>query len=376
MAHSVFNRLSFWVTRHSDYAVALQACMPSLTHAFLPLSTSAAISTLGLAITGALVSFGKRKKASYLQIPETSGVWALATGCYLASAICIYLVPNSASVGLTATLTSVLCLLLYERNARRRLAFKRVARRRLQHRAWQAERKRLEGQWNERLRWLAGIQHDMRQPLHALGLLIIHPAMQNDGRFANLVIQLASCQRWLHELAENAMEATRIQLDNDIAGCYAACPVGELLIEMSPWIKPLADFKGLALEISADEGQVQTDVRRLKRVLTNLVHNAVRHTEQGRVWLNYHMERGGVHCFEIGDTGPGLPADVIDQLSEKGPQSRVNLPKRGLGLYVAKNFCTELGWQLEIHHSGSSGTLFTLRVLDCITAQRLEQNAA
>jgi signal transduction histidine kinase len=372
---SLFNRLSFFVTRNADYAIALQACLPSLTSAFLEPQVSALVTTIGLAITAAMVSFGKRKKAAYLQIPETSGVWGIAAASYFATSAVLVTIPGSASVGLTATLTSVLCLLLYERHTCRKLAFKRVARRRLQHRRWQAERSKLENQWNERLQWLAGIQHDMRQPLHALGLLIVHPSMQNDARFANLVLQLASCQRWLHELAENAMEATKIQLGGRVVGSSESSCVSQILDDLGPWVRPMAELKGLSLELSDNDGSIQTDIRRLKRVLINLIHNAVRHTEHGKVWLEYRREKGGIHCFQVGDTGPGLPDDVIAQMFETHEALRGRLPKRGLGLYVAKSFCHELGWRLDIDRSDKRGTVFSLRLVDRIAAKRSEKVA-
>ncbi len=363
-----FNRFTFWLTRHADYAVAMQACFPSVSIQFLGYGGAAASCALGLAMTSQLIAFGKRKKSAQLQVPDTSGTWLVAGGLYASLGLLAWRIPDSSQFALTASLLSSFFLLLYERHARRRYALKRIARRRMEHRQWQIERKQLEHQWNERLKWLAGVQHDMRQPLHAMDLLMVHPGMQTDPRFSQVVKQLRSCQRWLYELAENTMEVAKLQLNGELSSVKSSsqATVAHLLSEMTPWVGPMADIKGLGLRVSDADNPIMTDTKRLKRVLLNVLHNAIRHTDSGQVWIDYTREQGGIHCFRIGDTGPGLPRDVIAQIQATGPVQAERLPTRGLGLYVVRSFCQELGWHLDVDRSGPEGTVFSIRLPDSI----------
>ena len=366
---SSLNRLSFWCVRHAEFSVALLVCLPSLGLAVVGLPLAVAVTNSALFVLAFFVSFGKRKKMTVTgqTVNNTSLSWSIAALAYGVLALAGWLHEQQSPAVLVVSLTTTLLLLLNERRIRRKVAFRRVARRHRQHRYWQAERNRLEKQWNERLQWLAGIQHDIRQPLHAMDLLMLNAKIKASSGKSEDLGRLQACQRWLSELAENTMEIAKMELDR--AGrppllLSKQGTVRDVFNDILSWVRPMADSKGLAIHVCGADNLVTTDIKRLKRVLINLLHNGIRHTENGAVELAYRREKGGVHCFSVSDTGPGLPQDVIQQIEQPFDHVSGQLPKRGLGLFVVKSFCFEQGWHLTLEHSDASGTCFTVRLLD------------
>jgi signal transduction histidine kinase len=131
------------------------------------------------------------------------------------------------------------------------------------------------------------------------------------------------------------------------------------------WIKQLALSKGLEFQVQVEECQVTTDLRRLKRVLGNLLFNAVEHTYEGRI--SFHYKRmGGVHQFEIKDTGPGIDEKIMNPEGGASSSFGSDLPKTGLGLYVVKRLCREMEWNLSLSNELHSGSKFVLELADRI----------
>ncbi|HEX4843867.1 MAG TPA: HAMP domain-containing sensor histidine kinase [Limnobacter sp.] len=267
----------------------------------------------------------------------------------------------------------VLLAVMYERQHRYQMARTRIQKRRAQQLRWRIAKRAVLSEWKDRLRWLAGVQHDMRQPLHALGLLVGHPSLEphlTHGKTHQVIRQMTSCQRWLHDLAENMLEATRLELGEQREQRIETLSSTELCKSIEGWMGQLAESKGLCFDVDVEECLIHTDARRLKRVIGNLVFNAVEHTHEGGVQFCYRRH-GGVHRFTVTDTGPGLQEDFLKRGSSTPSDFGSDLPKTGIGLYVVKRLCQEMEWNLSMCNIPHGGTSFTLELADRLKPTRV-----
>lgn len=263
-----------------------------------------------------------------------------------------------------AVIALLINLLALEFRNRRFLARKRVARRRRQHLRWQRQRRELQEQLHEGLRWMAALQHDVRQPLQALGLLLSSPRINRDAQFESLVRQLQGCHQWIYELSENATEIAAIQAHQQPPPEYAPADLIALLSSFSNWTAPLASSKGLRVNVCLPAGltmcMVTTDARKLKRVLANLLHNALRYTPKGEVSLTLRVMTGAVE-IEVSDEADPLPEHVRSRLLNLLlPDPVKGGLRRGLGLFVVVGFCLQMGWQLRVAKRHPTGNRITL----------------
>ncbi len=255
-------------------------------------------------------------------------------------------------------------LLALEFRNRRFLARKRVARRRRQHLRWQRQRRDLQEQLQEGLRWMAALQHDVRQPLQALGLLLSSPRINRDPQFETLVRQLQGCHQWIYELSENATEIAAIQAHQQPPPELAPADLITLLSSFSNWTAPLAKSKGLRVNIQLPSDMpmcmVTTDARKLKRVLANLLHNALRYTPKGDVTLSLQVLDSAIE-IAVSDEADSLPDAIATRLlSLDLPDPVKGGLRRGLGLFVVVGFCLQMGWTLRVDRRQPRGNRITL----------------
>jgi signal transduction histidine kinase len=132
-------------------------------------------------------------------------------------------------------------------------------------------------------------------------------------------------------------------------------------------LRPLACQKGLWLRTSLEDTlQVYSDPRYLRRILTNLIGNAIKFTNQGGVSVSIHA--GDELVLEVSDTGVGINDGFLDDLFEPFTQESSGLTRThqgtGLGLAVTRHLVQSLGGEIEVDSQKGSGTAFTVR-LDC-----------
>ncbi|HEX4856978.1 MAG TPA: HAMP domain-containing sensor histidine kinase, partial [Limnobacter sp.] len=303
------------------------------------------------------------------RVPPTEKLWFLVVASALGGWVLSLRWPSLGFAALCWVSPFTLLAVLFERQHRYSIARQRIQNRRLQQARWRRAKHSVLSEWKERLRWLAGVQHDMRQPLHALGLLVGHPSLELHSRNAassQVIRQMTGCQRWLHDLAENMLEATRLELGEQREKRMESISSTDLCKSLAGWMGQLAETKGLSFNLDVEESLIHTDTRRLKRVIGNLVFNAVEHTLEGGVDFSY-ARQGEVHRFTVKDTGPGIQEDILQNHSESYPAFGSDLPKTGIGLYVVKRLCQEMEWSLSMHNVSEGGTVFQLELTDRLT---------
>ena len=212
-------------------------------------------------------------------------------------------------------------------------------------------------------KFLAAASHDLRQPLHALGLFV-HALKQRhtgmgDGR---LVGQIEASVLALSEMFNTLLDLSRLE-------------AGTVVPEMRPFrLQELFDQLGLEYGLQAEEKRlrlvirptravVRSDPILLRQILSNLVCNAVRYTESGGVLVAARRRQGDM-CVQVVDTGIGIPADALPHIYEEYFQ--VANPARnrnrglGLGLNIAHRLCGLLSIGLMVRSERGRGTAFSL----------------
>jgi CheY-like chemotaxis protein/anti-sigma regulatory factor (Ser/Thr protein kinase) len=214
-------------------------------------------------------------------------------------------------------------------------------------------------------RLLAAASHDLRQPLQTLNLLN-HAACRHSGASSELHDILERQQVALDTMAALLAAALDIsKLDSGaVAANLVAAPVAAVFDRLRSDFEPQATAKGVALLVeSTDEGAL-TDPELLRRLLGNLLSNAIRYTHQGRVQLRCRRV-GNILSLIVRDTGIGIAAENKEQIFEEffqiddGAQKPEGL---GLGLSIVRRLAKLLGASVDFESQPGEGTTFTVTV--------------
>lgn len=209
--------------------------------------------------------------------------------------------------------------------------------------------------------------HDLRSPLEGVGIALnLLLGGELAERDAHHLVQLARDQVLdLSRMIEDLMELHRAEAGLSLAseGVNPRHLVADVVAES----ELLAQSKGLSLSWEApdDLPMLLGDRRILKRVLTNLVGNALKFTHQGGVTVRLSPLPGAL-SFEVRDTGPGIPPDELARIFDKyfHIQRRKERPEHGFGLGLA--FCKlaveEHRGAIRAESEVGKGTVFTVEL--------------
>jgi signal transduction histidine kinase len=224
-------------------------------------------------------------------------------------------------------------------------------------------------------RFLASAAHDIRQPVHALSL------------YADW---LGSEPELVHEIAPKIVESTKavnalfdslfdlVRLDSGkIRLTIEPVDLPQLLHDLELQYRPLAEAKGVQFRVHVSPGTVLSDPILLRRIVGNLVSNAVKYTNQGGVLLATRTG-GGRLRIEVWDTGVGIaPVHQREIFREfyKVPSHAGTEDGFGLGLYIVARLASILGHPLGLDSRPGRGTVFRL-MLEPTDAQLAADRAA
>jgi two-component system, sensor histidine kinase len=215
-------------------------------------------------------------------------------------------------------------------------------------------------------RFLASASHDLRQPVHALGLFVgALKAEPLDAAPRRLVDQIDETVDGLDGLFTALLDVSRLD-----AGVVRAeprpTPVWPMLQRLVGELKPAAEAKQLRLRLRGGEHWVQSDPILLERIARNLLSNAVRHTRRGGVLVALRVGPRDEAWIEVWDTGPGIDETqrglVFQEFYQIAGSERSSESGLGLGLAIVRRLADLLGHRLELHSVPGRGSMFRLRV--------------
>ena len=218
--------------------------------------------------------------------------------------------------------------------------------------------------------FLANMSHELRTPLSAvIGYSeMMEEEMEDGGDAAMLgdVRKIQSNARHLLSLINDVLDLSKIEADRMTT--YAEdLQVEALVQDVAATVGNLVEQKGntLVLDVQPGAGMMHTDQTKLRQCLFNLVSNAAKFTENGRITL--HARRDGDDVvFSIADTGIGMTPEQLAKLFERFAQADVSTTRKfggtGLGLAITRAFCRLLGGDVTVASTYGAGSTFTMRL--------------
>jgi len=210
-------------------------------------------------------------------------------------------------------------------------------------------------------RFLAAASHDLRQPMHALGLFVAALSrlpMAPQGQ--RLTGQIAETVQAMGDLFGSLLDIS--QLDAGVVTPERQVfEIGPLLARLCR--EQAAELGSRPLELRAVPcgAAVDTDPILLERILRNLVSNAVRHTDRGRVLVGCRR-RGDRLVAEVWDTGPGIAPDqqerVFEEYYQLGNPERDRRKGLGLGLAITRRLSVLLDCPVTLRSWPGRGSVF------------------
>lgn len=213
-------------------------------------------------------------------------------------------------------------------------------------------------------RFVAAASHDLLQPLSAAKLFLA--SVEDGGASADTAPVLGKARRAL-ESVEHLMGALLdiSKLDSGRAEVHVtAVSLQRLMQQLGDEMAPLARQKGLRLHIVPSTATVASDATYLRRILQNLLSNAIRYTDSGAVLLGARRSGNNV-LVEVHDTGPGIPQDQRKEIFREFSRLNATVSSSdgmGLGLAIVERACLLLGHALTLESEVGRGSTFSVEV--------------
>ena len=215
-------------------------------------------------------------------------------------------------------------------------------------------------------RFLAAASHDLRQPLHTIGLLVAALSLRPvDGRDKEIITLLSQVTTALSEQLDQLLDISRLDA-GVIQTERRLVSLDELLQRHSAEMCGAIEEKGLRSIVHCDQPvQAYTDPALLLRILRNLTENAIKFTDQGFVSFGVQAVNGKA-CISVTDSGCGIDSaeqqKVFEEFYQVGNPERDRTRGLGLGLSIVRRLAGLLGVELTMHSQVGRGTSFELRL--------------
>ncbi|MBN3891688.1 MULTISPECIES: hybrid sensor histidine kinase/response regulator [unclassified Nostoc] len=219
---------------------------------------------------------------------------------------------------------------------------------------------------NLRADFVSRFTHDLRIPLVASNRVL---KLLLEGRFCDVSPQLQEIIDTMIGSNQDLLEMvnTLLEVYRHEAGCktlkISPCNIQELVSEVSQELTPLAEEKGLTVNIDRSEvaSIIMGDRLELRRVLTNLIGNAIKFTDKGSVDIHCYLTPVAVN-IDIQDTGPGISKPDQAILFERFRQGKHQRSGSGLGLYLSRCIIEAHQGTIDVKSEPGQGSTFTIRL--------------
>ncbi len=218
-------------------------------------------------------------------------------------------------------------------------------------------------------RFLSQMSHELRTPLTAI-LGFAEQARLDPGdsqRSAQALEVVVRNGRHLLGIVNDVLDAARID-SGQLEVVLEPCSPLALVDDVFALLRPDAEMRDLRLELECRwplPASIDTDPLRLRQALINLVGNALKFTELGRVQIGLSVFEAWLQ-IDVRDTGIGISAEQLERLFKRFEQADVSVTRRfggsGLGLYISKRWVEALGGALEAESVLGEGSCFSLRL--------------
>ena len=233
--------------------------------------------------------------------------------------------------------------------------------------------KSLEQANNAKSEFLANMSHELRTPLNAIiGYSeLVTEELKDSSNNSSIkdIDRIHSAGLHLLDLINDILDLSKIEAGK-IELNYENVNIIELITESVTLIQPLISKNHNILDThySRDIGYISTDKTKLKQILYNLLSNAAKFTENGKIDLNIYKEfsNSDVLVISVRDTGIGIAEEHLNKIFHKFTQTdssrRSIIEGTGLGLSISKSYCEMLGGKITVKSKPDNGTTFTVEL--------------
>lgn len=214
-------------------------------------------------------------------------------------------------------------------------------------------------------RFLAAASHDLRQPLHALGLFVAELRSRLDQTDRHRIVErIDAAIMAMNELFNALLDISKLDA-GVLVPDFTEFPINHLLQRIESTFAAAAREKELELRVVPSSAWLRSDPILLERILLNLVSNAVRYTARGGIVVGCRRHAGDIR-IEVCDSGIGIPADqqrnIFGEFYRLAGAERDGSRGLGLGLAIVDRLGRLLGHPIEINSRPGRGSRFCVLV--------------
>ena len=223
-------------------------------------------------------------------------------------------------------------------------------------------------------RFFAMASHDLRQPLHALGLFVAQLSTPlKSGERTKTIERIDATRKEMNEMFNSLLDISRLDA-GILTPKFTEFPIARLLQKIETRFDQATRQKGLRLRVRRSDAWVRSDAMLLERILLNLVSNAVRYTLRGGIIVGCRR-RGEMLRIEVWDSGPGIPEDqkqnIFGEFFQLPAPERNQYGGLGLGLAIVDRLRVLLNHQIDLASTVGRGSRFAILVPmadECVTS--------
>ncbi len=211
--------------------------------------------------------------------------------------------------------------------------------------------------------YLAFVAHDLRTPLGAIALAtevleLLHPAEGEEGESKQMFTTLQRNVRFLQGMVEKILEEnTHVAAETGVFVVRRSFDLWPLVVSCVHALKPMATNRGTLLTNTVPiDFVVHADAGLLRRVLQNIISNAITYSAGGEVRIGAETRADGTSKCWVSDTGAGIPEGQLPHVFAKGEGDATKEESRGLGLAIVKSFVEAHGGTVAIESEVGKGS--------------------
>ncbi len=243
--------------------------------------------------------------------------------------------------------------------------------------ALETARKSAERANTAKTRFLAAASHDLRQPIHALGLFFAelsdHVHNLHNPETDTLIAQINESITAINSMLNALLDVSKLDA-GIVKPVIKDIELAEIFSRLRSEFASIAQENRNRLRIRNTRIMVRSDPTMLERMLRNLIGNALRYTENGCVSVAARLRNGSVQ-IQVFDNGPGIPENQFDEIFVEFHQldnpARDRRQGLGLGLAIVKRLASLLEHKVKVVSNLGRGSCFSITLPPASAAQKI-----
>jgi signal transduction histidine kinase/CheY-like chemotaxis protein len=216
--------------------------------------------------------------------------------------------------------------------------------------------------------FLANMSHELRTPMNAIigySEMLLEEAEETGDKWMEPDLKkVLSSAKHLLQLINDILDLSKIEAGR-MTVFLEPVDILQAAKDVAATVEPLVakNANTFELKCAADIGSMRTDLTKLRQTLFNLLSNASKFTEKGKITLEIERRADGMVSFAVQDTGIGMSAAQVDKLFGEFVQADASTTRKyggtGLGLAISRKFCRMLGGDITVESEPGQGSIFT-----------------